>query len=51
MNEISATVLGAFICCIVPLASFAMGIYYARFGLPVLVRWRGFGHPLDDDEV
>jgi hypothetical protein len=36
------TVLGGFICCVVPLLCFLSGIYYARFGLPLAVRWRGF---------
>jgi hypothetical protein len=38
-----ASILGAFICCIVPLLSFGLGVYYARFGLPVSLQWRGFG--------
>jgi hypothetical protein len=35
------TILGGFICCVVPLVCFGAGVYYARFGLPLSVHWRG----------
>jgi hypothetical protein len=38
-----------FILCVWPLLFFAGGVYYARFGLPVTLRWRGIGR-IDDEE-
>lgn len=49
--QILPILLGSVICCVVPLASFAGGIYYGRFGLPFAVNWRGFGQRPDEDEV
>lgn len=49
MTDITAPILGAVVCCIVPLLAFAAGVYYARFGLPVAVQWRGVGRA-DEDE-
>lgn len=46
--DIWANLLGAFICCIVPLLCFFAGVYYARFGLPVALQWRGIGRRQDD---
>lgn len=50
MNDIIAPILGTVICCIVPLLSFAAGVYYARYGLPVQLRWRGIGRVDDEEE-
>lgn len=50
MNQASITLIGALICCVVPLACFAAGVYYARFGLPFIFRWRGFNRITDADE-
>jgi hypothetical protein len=36
----TATLAGTAICCVVPLLSFAAGIYIERFGLPFRVQWR-----------
>lgn len=49
MNQVIASSLGAVVCCVVPLVAFFGGVYYARFGLPVALRWRGFGQPLDEE--
>lgn len=50
MNNVVATLLGVGICCIIPLATFFAGVYYARYGLPVAVQWRGFArHEHEDD--
>lgn len=40
MNGVS-TILGGVICCVVPILCFAGGVYYARFGLPFSIHWRG----------
>ena len=50
MSNVVVTLFGSAICCIVPLAAFATGVYYARFGLPLSMRWRGFGRTVDDDD-
>lgn len=50
MGNITVTLFGVGICCIAPLAMFAAGVYYARFGLPLAVRWRGFATQSDDEE-
>lgn len=50
MSQVLPSLLGVGICCVVPLMTFAAGVYYARYGLPVSFRWRGFGRP-DDEEV
>lgn len=49
MNQSLATVLGLTVICLMPLIFFAFGVYYARYGLPLVVRWRGFGHTPEDD--
>ena len=49
MSTIIVPIFGAVICFVVPLTAFAAGIYYARYGLPLHVRWRGFGRSDDDD--
>lgn len=49
MNNL-APLLGAGICCIVPLICFAAGIYVERFGLPVSVRWRGIARRDEEEE-
>jgi hypothetical protein len=43
MSQTVSTLLGGLICCVVPLATFGAGVYYARFGFPLAIRWRGFG--------
>ena len=39
MNSV-AVLLGTTLCCGVPLLSFALGVLYARRGLPFAVRYR-----------
>lgn len=50
MNQTLATLLGTLICCINPLLCFAAGIYYARYGLPVEISWRGIRRKDDSTE-
>jgi hypothetical protein len=50
MSQITSILFGGLICCVVPLASFGAGMYYARFGFPVALQWRGIGRA-EDDEV
>lgn len=50
MSQISATILGALVCCVVPLGAFGAGVYYARFGLPFSFDWRGFGRREEEGE-
>ena len=50
MNQTYATVFGLFILCMWPLIWLAIGVYYAKFGLPVSLRWRGFGKSIEDDD-
>lgn len=47
MGGNSAALIGAALCCLTPLLAFASGVYYARHGLPVVIRWRG-REELDD---
>lgn len=44
-----SVLLGGIICCAVPLAAFFGGVYYARFGLPIVIRWRGA--PADEESL
>lgn len=50
MNTTMASLVGVGVCCVVPLLSFAAGIVYARFGVPVSIRWRGFAEKGSDDD-
>jgi hypothetical protein len=50
MSQTVSVLLGGVICCVVPLAAFGAGIYYARFGLPLAIRWRGFSREAAEDE-
>jgi hypothetical protein len=43
-----ATLIGVGICCVVPLGAFALGIVYARYGIPLSIRWRGFKDAEDE---
>lgn len=49
MNNLTATLVGAGLCCLVPLLSFLAGVYYARRGLPFVFQWKGFGETLPED--
>lgn len=52
MGQGVATALGTLICCVVPLLAFGAGMYYARYGLPFAIAWRGFArrdHDEDDE--
>ncbi len=51
MNEIISVLFGVGVCCLIPIMSFATGIYYARFGLPVTLRWKGWGNSDTDEEI
>lgn len=51
VNQTYATIFGGFILCGWPLLFFAIGVYYAKYGLPVILRWRGFGKSIDDDDI
>jgi hypothetical protein len=41
MNEFVAILIGATACFIVPGATFAMGIWIGRNGMPLEIRWKG----------
>lgn len=41
MNEMISYLVGFGFCCIIPLVMFGAGVYYAKFGLPFEVHWRG----------
>jgi hypothetical protein len=49
MNSTVASLLGAFVCCIMPILSFAAGWYVSRHGSPLIIRWRGLRD--HDDEI
>jgi len=51
MNQTTATIFGGFILCGWPMFFFAAGVYYAKYGLPIYLRWRGFGRREDEDEL
>lgn len=51
MENALPTILGLSVCCIVPLGSFFVGFYVAKYGSPISLSWRGFGQPIDEDEV
>jgi hypothetical protein len=51
MENTLPTLLGLGVCCVVPLLSFGAGFYLAKYGSPVQMAWRGFGQPLDEDEL
>lgn len=50
MSQSVSILLGGLICCVVPLAAFGAGVYYARCGFPLAIRWRGFGQADAGDE-
>lgn len=49
MNQITAILFGGLICCVVPLGAFGAGMYYARYGFPVALQWRGIGRAEDEE--
>lgn len=49
MNQTGLSIIGALICCAVPLLAFFAGVYYARFGLPIALQWRGFGRSEEEE--
>jgi hypothetical protein len=50
MSNTIATLVGSGICCVVPVLAFTAGVYYARYGLPFVVRWRGIARKGDEEE-
>lgn len=49
MNQTLSVLLGAGVCCFVPFMTFLAGMYYARYGLPVAITWRGL-HKSEEEE-
>jgi hypothetical protein len=45
-----ATVIGLLWCCGAPIMTFIVGIWYARYGLPVSIKWRGMKRRDDLDD-
>lgn len=50
MNTFIPVAIGAFVLCGMPLLSFLAGMWYAKHGSPLQVRWRGFRSESDLSE-
>jgi hypothetical protein len=48
-GSLAAPLVGALICCLVPLLSFAGGVLYARRGSPVSIRFGWQRDRLDNE--
>jgi hypothetical protein len=51
MNQALSYVVGAGVCCVVPMVMFFAGVYYAKYGLPFSVQWRGMQHSGEEEDV
>ena len=51
MSNTLAPVVGAVVCCVVPLATFVAGVMYARYGSPIAIRlgWQRRERYLEED--
>lgn len=49
MNQVTSILLGTGVCCFVPFVTFLAGMYYARYGLPFQVTWRGLNHKEEEE--
>lgn len=50
MSESAALFLGGFMLCGWPLIWAAGGYLIGKYGVPVVLQWRGFREELDEDE-